>query len=399
MSAIADSKARPSHLPLQGVRILAVEQFGASPYGTMFLGQMGATVIKIENPASNGDPARRTGPFFLGEDDSHYFQTWNSNKQSIWLDIRSEDGRKAFERLAAEADVVINNLRGDLPERLALDYAGLREINPAIVCVHISAYGRDNERASWPGYDYLMQAESGLMHLTGEPDGPPVRIGAPSIIDHMTGVTSMVGLLAALLRARETGQGCDVDTCLFDVALHQLGYAATWLLNEDFLPQRQPRSGHYSLAPVQTFPTADGWLFIMCMTQKFWLALLKVLQREELAELPAYATPESRYENRQALSDVLDAEFRQRPTEYWLARLQGVLPVAPVRDLRHTLNSEFVRQNGMISTMRHPHKEDLLVLSSPLRFDGQRPELRSCSPLGSDTDAVVGEMADNERRS
>ena len=134
----------------------------------------------------------------------------------------------------------VNNLRGDLPAKMGLDYKTLSAVNPKLVCVHLSAYGRDNERASWPGYDYLMQAESGLMHLTGEPDGPPSRLGAPSIIDQTTGLTAAVGLLSAIIQARSTGKGCDVDTCLLDVALHQLGYVATWYLNEGHVSTRQP---------------------------------------------------------------------------------------------------------------------------------------------------------------
>ncbi|NYT26039.1 CoA transferase [Alcaligenaceae bacterium] len=388
--------SRPAHLPLQGVRVLAVEQFGASPYGTMFLAHMGADVIKIENPSTEGDPSRRTGPYLLDTHDGLYFQSWNTNKRSIVLDIKSKGGRSDFERLVAQADVVINNLRGDQPEKLKLDHAALSPLNPAIVCVHISAYGRDNTRAGWPGYDYLMQAESGLMHLTGEPDTPPARIGAPSIVDHMTGMTSMVGLLAALLRARETGEGCDVDTCLFDVTLHQLGYTATWLLNEGHMSERQERSGHYSLAPVQTFPTADGWIFIMCMTQKFWEALLPIIGRNDLAAMPEFETPATRYDHRGKLTEILDETFRRHPTDYWLSRLQGVLPVAPVRNLAEALRDDFVAECGMLSVMSHPKQAELHMLSNPLKFNGRRPAIRSCSPLGADTEAVLSSVPTGE---
>ena len=208
--------------PLKAIRVLSIEQFGAGPYGSMFLADLGADVIKIENARIGGDPARQTGPFMLGKDDSQYFQTWNMNKRSVTLDLKSDQGRAQFEALAATSDVVLNNLRGDLPDELGLTYEVLAKINPRLVCVHISAYGRDNERASWPGYDYLMQAETGLMSLTGEPGGPPSRFGAPSVIDHVTGLTATVGLLAALVSARTTGIGCDVDTCLFEVGMHQL---------------------------------------------------------------------------------------------------------------------------------------------------------------------------------
>lgn len=393
MNARAQPARRPSDQPLAGVRILAVEQFGAGPYGTMFLAHLGAEVIKIENPATRGDPSRQTGPYMLGPDDSQYFQGWNSNKRSVALDIKSPEGRAAFEALVRDADVVLNNLRGDLPARLGLDHETLGLIKPAIVCAHISAYGRDNSRAAWPGYDYLMQAETGLMHLTGEPDTPPARVGAPSIVDHMTGITAMVGLLAALLRARETGQGCDVDTSLFDVTLHQLGYAATWLLNEDHVAQRQPRSGHYSLAPVQTFPTADGWIFVMCMTQKFWEALVAALGQPALGEMPEFADAESRNRHRGLLTGMLDTHFRTHDTAHWLQKLQGVLPVAPVRSLDEALHSDFFAESGMLAELDHPARARLRMLANPLKFDGRRPVLRPCAALGADTEAVLSSVA------
>jgi len=386
------AQPRPAHLPLQGVTVLAIEQFGAGPYGTMFLAHMGAEVIKIENPATRGDPSRHTGPHLLGDGDSQYFQSWNLNKDSIALDIKSPEGREAFEELVRGADVLLNNLRGDQPARLGLDFESLRHLNPALVCVHISAYGRDTSRAAWPGYDYLMQAETGLMHLTGEPDTPPARIGAPSIVDHMTGMTAAIGLLGALMRARETGQGCDVDTNLFDVALHQLGYAATWFLNEGHVSQRQVRSGHYSIAPVQTFPSADGWIFVMCMTQKFWEALLAAIGREDLRERLEFQTMAARNQHRVQLTELLDAEFRRHPTSHWLACLEGVLPVAPVRGLADALQSDFVRESGMVSQVSHPAKAGLRVLSNPLKFDGRRPPLEACSPLGADTGRIVGQL-------
>ena len=195
-------------------------------------------------------------------------------------------------------------------------------VNPKIVCVHLSAYGRNNERASWPGYDYLMQAESGLMHLTGEPDGPPARLGAPSIIDQTTGLTAAVGLLSAIIQARSTGKGCDVDTCLLDVALHQLGYAATWYLNEGHVSTRQRRSAHYSVAPVQTFPTADGWLFIMCMTDKFWNEFVGAIGRPDLLSDPRFATMTTRQTNRDALTEIIDGELGKQPTRLLARQVQ-----------------------------------------------------------------------------
>jgi crotonobetainyl-CoA:carnitine CoA-transferase CaiB-like acyl-CoA transferase len=371
--------------PLNGVRIVSVEQFGAAPYGTMLLADLGAEVVKVENAAIGGDPSRKTGPYMLGANDSEYFQAFNSNKKSVALDLRSDEGKAALMGLIASADAVVNNLRGDLPARMGLDYKTLASIKPSIVCVHLSAYGRDNERASWPGYDYLMQAESGLMSLTGEPDGPPSRIGAPSMIDQSSGLTAAVGLLSGIIQARATGKGCDIDTCLLDVAVHQLGYVATWYLNERHISTRQPRSAHYSVAPVQTFPTADGWVFIMCMTDKFWGELVKAIGRPELMSDPRFATQASRQANRDALTGIIDHELSQQPTGHWLAKLNGVLPVAPVLDLAQALENPFLRSTGMIRDTPHPAKPDMRTLANPIKVNGKRLEQKACSPMGADT--------------
>jgi crotonobetainyl-CoA:carnitine CoA-transferase CaiB-like acyl-CoA transferase len=356
----------------------------------MFLADMGAELIKIENAATGGDPSRHTGPFLLGPDDSLYFQSWHSNKRSVSIDLKSPEGRQHLERLVASADAVINNLRGDLPEKLGLDYKSLAHIKPDLVCLHISAYGRDNERAAWPGYDFLMQAEAGLMHLTGDPDGPPSRCG-PSIIDYMTGMTGMVGLLACLRRARETGQGCDVDTCLFDVALHQLGYTSTWYLNEGYQAQRLSRSAHFSVTPVQTFPTADGWIFVMCMTDKFWEALLVGLSRTELRLDPRFASAAARTEHRDALTAMLDVEFRKHSSEYWMSKLGSQLPIAPVLDVEQAMNNRFLEKAGMVDHVPHPLRPDLKILASPLKIDGQRPGKKAGSALGADNGELLAE--------
>ncbi len=385
--------------PLQGVRIVSVEQFGAAPYCTMFLADLGAEVIKIENAAIGGDPARKTGPYMLGTDDSEYFQGFNINKKSVAIDLRSAEGKAALNALLATADALLNNLRGDLPAKMGLDYKTLSSVNPKLVCAHVSAYGRDNERASWPGYDYLMQAESGLMHLTGEPDRPPARLGAPSIIDHCTGLTAAVGLLSAIVQARATGKGCDVDTCLLDVALHQLGYVATWYLNEGHLTSRQPRSMHYSVAPVQTFPSSDGWLFIMCMTDKFWGELIAAIERPDLGSDPRFASPALRQANRDVLTAIVDGEMKKKPNAYWLGKLNGVLPIAPVLDLAQALDSPFLQTTQMIGTIDHPAKPGMRLLANPIKINGERLEQTPCSAYGADTADYVGGTRTTKRAS
>jgi crotonobetainyl-CoA:carnitine CoA-transferase CaiB-like acyl-CoA transferase len=378
--------------PLGGMRVLTLEQFGAGPYGSMFLADLGAEVIKVENAATSGDAGRHVGPYLLGENDSQYFQTWGSNKKSVTLDLKTDEGREAFRRLAASAEAIVNNLRGDQPEKLGLDYGSLKAVNPAIVCLHISAYGRDNARKSWPGYDFLMQAETGLMSLTGEPDGPPSRFGA-SMIDFMTGMTGIVALLSCVMRARATGRGCDVDTCLFDVALHQLSYPAVWYLNGGDMPTRLARSSHQSLTPVQTVRTKDGWIYVMCMMDKFWEELARRIGRAELIEDVRFATAAARLANRPALTAELDAAMSQRTTAEWLEVLSGAAPVAPVYDMAQAFANPFLVTTGMVRTMPHPARPDFKMLANPLKIDGERPELKACSPLGADNAALLGPSA------
>jgi crotonobetainyl-CoA:carnitine CoA-transferase CaiB-like acyl-CoA transferase len=377
--------------PLQGIRILTLEHFGAGPYGSAMLAELGAEVIKVE-PAPGGEPSRRVGPFFAAPGDSLYYQTWHANKRSVLLDIKSAEGRADFETLVRSSDAVMNNLRGDQPAKLGLDYASLSRVNPKIVCLHISAYGRDNERAARPGFDYLMQAEAGLMSLTGDPEGAPARAGV-AIVDYMSGATGAVGLLACLLRAQKSGTGCDVDVCLYDVALHQLGYSATWFLNEGFESTRQPRGAHLSLTPTQTFATADGWVFVAAMNDAFWELLVKGIGRPELASDARFEDMKARLANRDALTEALDAEFRRQPTAYWLAKLAASLPIGPVYGIKQALESPFPKLTGMIGTVPHPDRGSLRVLASPIRINGRRLEQRAGSAAGADNDALLGNVA------
>lgn len=372
-------------LPLSGLRVLSFEQFGAAPYATMFLADLGAEVIKAELP--EGDFARRTAPLTLGENDSLYFQSLNLNKKSVVLDLANPEGRALFDRLVPGYDIVINNLRGDAAARLGLDYRSLCGMQPSIVCGHISAFGRNNSRATRPGFDFLMQAEAGLMALTGEPDAPPTRIGV-SIIDYMTGMMLALGVVSAVQRAGRTGIGGDVDACLFDTALHQLGYQGTWYLNAGIVTGRTPRSAHPSNTPVQLFRTSDGWVYLACMTDHFWQRLTNRLSDRALTDDPRFATQAQRLLNRDTLTARLDQILGARTSDEWVDLLADDIPIAPVLDLAAALDSAFVQEAEMIGQLAHPQAGTLRVLSNPIRVDGARLPRRCGPALGEHTDAV-----------
>jgi crotonobetainyl-CoA:carnitine CoA-transferase CaiB-like acyl-CoA transferase len=380
--------------PLEGIKVLAVEQYGAGPYATMHMADLGAEILKIEPPAHGGAPAgdsaRGAGPFFLGENDSQFFQSFNRGKRSVVLDLRHPKGHAAFRRIAATVDAVVNNLRGDQPGKLGLTYDTLKVVNPRLVCGHLSGYGRTGPRASWPAYDFLMQAEAGYLDLTGEPGSPPARMGL-SIIDFMTGVTTAFAVTAALLGAFRSGTGRDVDVTLYDVAMHQLTYPATWYLNDGHVTGRRPRSGHPSVVPCEMFPTADGWLFVMCVMPKFWVALCEALGLPELVEDRRFRGFPERRANRDALAALLDEAFRKRPIKEWMSRLAGKVPAAPVLTFSEALDNPYFHETGGVLTVAHPHRSDLKLVASPIRLDGARPGSSAGAALGADTDAVLEE--------
>lgn len=381
--------SRPPRRPLQGVRVLTLEHFGAGPYATLLMAELGAEVIKVESLELGGDASRPTGPYLLGEHDSQYFQTFSRHKKSVALDIKTQ--RPQFERLVASAEVVVNNLRGDQPEKLGLTYEALKGVNPAIVCGSLSAYGRGNSREAWPGYDYPMQAECGLMSLTGEPDGPPSRMGV-SIIDFMSGATFAFAIVSALLSARTTGVGCDVDVSLFDVALHQTSYPAIWAMNEGHETTRLPAGAHPSLAPVQRVRTADGHGQLMCMTEKFWRELCALTGRADLAADPRFATLADRRANLAALTEAVDTLFMTRTNADWTALLAGRVPFGPVNDLFQALDNPFVAEVAMRDVIEHSDRpQGLHMLAAPIRIDGQRMPGARSPKLGEHTDELLSD--------
>jgi succinate---hydroxymethylglutarate CoA-transferase len=389
-------------LPLEGVRVLAVEQYGAGPYGSQFLSDLGAEVIKIENPNDGGDVARSVGPFFMeGEDPtsaSLFFQSFNRNKRSLTLDLGREEGRAVLRDLAASADALCSNLRGDVPDKLGLTYRTLKEVNPRIVCSHLTGYGRDGPRAKWPGYDYPMQAEAGYFTLTGEPDMPPTRFGL-SIVDMITGLGMAYALVAGLVSARETGRGRDLDVSLFDFALFNLSYVGNWFLGAGHVQGREPRSAHPSLTPCALYKTRDGWIFLMCNKEKFWRVLCERIGRPELIDDPRLATFKDRLANRPLVAELLDEALSARTTAEWIEILGGHVPTAPVLDVRQALTNPFVTDSHRIEDLESNDGVPLRLLAAPVRCRDEPPRTNRPGPkLGADTDDVLRSIGYDDAR-
>ena len=382
--------------PLTGVKVVAFEQYGAGPFGTQYLADLGAEVIKVEPAGTSGDYLRDIGPYFIDGDDrnsasSIFFQSLNRNKKSITLDVLSDEGKIILEKLVQSADAVCNNLRGDVPEKLGITYDQLKKYNKAIVSAHCSAYGREGPRKNWPGYDYLMQAEAGYFSLTGEPDGPPSRFGL-SVVDYMSGLTMSFGLVSAVLSARSTGLGRDVDVNLFDTAMFNQTYMAAWTLNSDFKSERLERSAHPILVPCQLYKTSDGWIYLMCNKESFWPILCQNIDREDLIEDPRFINFKVRQENRDNITKILDKELMKKTTAEWLKKFGGIVPAAPILNLEEALQNPFLKDRQNIQHLKTNRGIDISLLKTPVHISDSMMEDKTAPELGADTDNVLEEV-------
>jgi crotonobetainyl-CoA:carnitine CoA-transferase CaiB-like acyl-CoA transferase len=312
---LAESDVRP----LEDIRVVAVEQYGAGPFGTLHLAELGAEVIKIEDPGTGGDVSRYVPPYQAGED-SLFFETFNRNKRSLSLDIAHPAGRAVLEDLVRVADVVYSNLRGDVPARLRIRYEDLKGLNPRIVCCSLSGFGMTGPRARDPAYDYILQGLTGWMSVTGEPDGPPAKSGL-SLVDYCGGFVAAIAVLAGVHAARRDGVGMDCDLSLFDTAVSLLTYLGTWHLTGGFVPRRMALSAHPSLVPFQNFRTADGWIVVGCAKEKFWRRLTEVIDRPTLADDPRFRDFAARRAHADALLEILGQAFARETSAHWIGCL------------------------------------------------------------------------------
>jgi crotonobetainyl-CoA:carnitine CoA-transferase CaiB-like acyl-CoA transferase len=381
-----------SSLPLSGVRILAPTQLGAGPFGLMLLADLGADVVKVENPETRGDEARTVPPYNdPAAHDGLYFQALNRGARSLTLNLRHPDGQALLHRLVPRFDAVFNNLRGDLTESLGLDYATLGPHNPRLVCCSLSGFGRTGPRRDEPAYDYLLQAYAGFMSLTGEPGAAPTKCGI-SIVDFSGGMLAALALMVGLYRAKTTGMGSDVDVSLLDTALSMLNYMAAWSLDRGWSPIRHPDGAHQSLVPSQTFETSDGWLVVMVMKEKFWERLVERLDLPALRDDARFRSFADRLANRATLVPILGTRFRERTTAEWLERLRGHVPVAPVYTVEEALADSQVAAREMVVEVAHPVFGVLRQVGSPIKVGGAGHDYRPASALGADTDALLDEI-------
>jgi crotonobetainyl-CoA:carnitine CoA-transferase CaiB-like acyl-CoA transferase len=374
--------------PLEDVRIVALEQYGAGPFGSLHLADLGADVIKVEDPTVGGDVGRYVPPY-AEDEDSLFFETFNRNKRSISLDIRNPEGRGVFENLVRTADAVYSNLRGDVPAQLRICYDDLKHVNPRIVCCSLSGFGMTGPRAAEPGYDYVLQGYAGWMALTGDPDGPPEKSGL-SLVDYSGGYVAAISLLAGIHAARRDGVGMDCDVSLFDSAISLLGYLATWHLTAGYRASRTRRSAHPSLVPFQLFRASDGWLVMGCAKEKFWQRLTVVLERPDMADDARFATFADRAENRAELLKILDEAFATRTVDEWLAELRVArVPCAPVNDVEAALREEHTAARGLIVSTDHPRFGTVTQVASPVRVGSAPQRHRRAPQRGEHTDEVL----------
>lgn len=370
----ATTEAQDAASPLKGLTVIEIGHSVAAPFAAQVMADLGAYVIKVENP-KGGDDARSWGPpFWNGA--SATFQTLNRNKSSLALDLKDPAAQQELRQLIAQADVVVQNMRPGLVEKLGLDADAMCAANPRLIYCNLGAFGTVGPLAKHSGYDPLVQAFSGIMSVTGEAGRPPVRVG-PSIIDMGSGLWCVVGILAALSRRHTTGQGCKVDTSLYEAALAWMNIP---LANAMASGKEGGRSGSETpmLAPYKAFQASDKYIVIAAGNDNLFARLCNVLGRDEWVTDPRFATNKDRVANRTVLNEEIESLTRQRTAEAWSHALSAVgVPCAPMQTTSEVIAHPQTVALGMLETTPDG---TMTLVSSPLRFDGARPGIRSAAP-------------------
>ena len=382
---------------LQGIRVLDLTRALAGPYCTMMLGDLGADVIKVERPG-RGDDSRGWGPPFVGEPfgpyagESAYFIAANRNKRSITVNLKSAEGQEIVRRLAGVSDVMVENYRTGVLDNMGLGYDDLHALNPRLVYCSISGYGRTGPYAKRPGYDFIIQAEGGLMGIIGPEEGTPYRVGVP-IIDINSGMFAATAILAALHARSQTGEGQLVDVSLLDTVVALLTNVGSNYLVGGVEPRRLGNA-HPNIAPYEAFRARDRWFALAAANQKQWATLCAAIGCPELVDDPRFATNGDRVANRPALLEALNDAFAARDADEWMAVLQEAgLPCGPINTIPDVFEHPQAQVRGLAVEAQHPTAGPVKLTGFPYKLSQTPAEVRQAPPmLGQHTEEVLTEV-------
>ncbi len=372
---------------LSDVVVIDLSRVLAGPYCTMMLGDMGATVIKIEQPGK-GDDTRHFGPPYVAGESAYYLGL-NRNKRSITLDFNNPEHKKRLFELVSTATVLVENFRPGMLERQGLGYETLRAMNPGLIYCSISGYGHDGPYAMRPGYDFVAQAESGIMSVTGEVEGEPQRVGSP-VADVSAGLYACMSILAALHVREKTGKGQHIDISLLEAAVSLLSNVSSNYLISGEEAERYG-NGHPNIVPYQAFHTQDGYIVVSCGNDRLYQTLCHLLGREDLATDPRFATNPQRVRNREELVPILQEQFLQRETGDWLTALRAAgIPCGPINTVSQVFSDPHLQARGFIWECEHPTAGTIKLSGSPIRLSETPTRLYKAPPLlGEDNDTLL----------
>ena len=375
--------------PLQGIRVLDLSRVLAGPYCTMVLGDLGADVIKVEPP--EGDETRGWGPPFA-EGESPYYLCVNRNKRGIVINLKTDEGKKVLRDLALQSDVLVENFRPGTLNKFGLDYETLHELNPKLIYCSITGFGQTGSMKDKPGYDFMIQALGGLMSITGEPDGEPMKTGV-AVVDLFAGQNAIIAILAALQARTLTGHGQHLDISLFDSQLGWLANVASNYLISGKLPKRHGNA-HANIVPYQSFQASDGWFAIAVGNDKQFLRLCEMLGKPEIAVDEKFATNSARVQNRAEIIPLLASIFNNASVSEWLAKLdEAEIPCGPIQGFEQVFSMPAVKERGMLVKMDHPTIGELPLVGSPLKMSDTPVQYRLHPPLmGEHTQEVLREL-------
>jgi formyl-CoA transferase len=373
--------------PLEGIRVLDLSRVLAGPYCTMTLGDLGADVIKVEQPGT-GDDTRRWGPPWAGTESAYYLCV-NRNKRSITLDLKSEQGKQILIDLAKQADIVVENFKVGALDRMGIGYRDLSAVNPGLIWCSITGYGQDGPFAGHAGYDFVAQGEAGIMSITGEVNGEPMKVGV-AIVDITTGLFSSNAILAALHARHATGQGQHIDSSLFSSAIAWLANVGSSYLTTGDLPERLGNA-HPSIVPYQTFKTKDLWIIIGAGNNRQFESLCTIVGLEHLASDARFMDNPSRVANRDELIPLLQEVLITREADDWLAEISAAgIPCGPINTLDRVFSHPQTQHRNMVVEMEHPTAGKIRLAGIPFTMSGTPPAILRHPPLlGEHTDEVL----------